>query len=74
MWDKDNKENENAGFYAFDQFMDFIKTKGVDHTARVIMKIKFDSRTSYPKLLFKAHAWTPAEAVARSRRSSRRRS
>ncbi len=64
MWDKDNAENEAKGFYAFDQFMDMLKRKGVNHTASVITKIKFDARTSYPKLLFGAPAWTPPEMAA----------
>lgn len=64
MWDKDNSENEAKGFYAFDQFMDMLKRKGVNHTASVITKIKFDARTSYPKLVFGAPAWTPPEMKA----------
>lgn len=58
MWDADNKDGESKGFYAFDQYMDFLKKKGVQHTATVITKAKFDPRTSYPKLLFGAHGWT----------------
>lgn len=60
MWDKENAENEAQGFYAFDQYMDFLKRKGVNHTANITTKIRFDSRTSYPKLVFSAVDWTPA--------------
>jgi hypothetical protein len=63
LWDKDNKENEGKAFYAFDQFMDMLKSKGVEHTARVVAKVKFDERNAYPKLLFNPAKWTPAEAV-----------
>jgi hypothetical protein len=63
MWDKDNKENEAKGWFAFDQYMDMLKARGVMHTAKVITRIKFDSRMAYPKLLFKAVDYTPAEAV-----------
>jgi len=64
MYDKDNKENEAKSFYAFDQYMEMLKSKGVNHTASVITKIKFDARTAYPKLLFSAHGWTPVESSA----------
>lgn len=59
IWDKDGKENEAAGFYAFDQYLDFLKRKGVNHTAAVVTKIKFDQRNSYPKLLFGPMDWLP---------------
>lgn len=66
MYDKDNKENEAAGYYAYDQYMEMLKNRGVNNTAAVITKIKFDFRTSYPKLLFSAVDWVPlakAEAL-----------
>lgn len=62
IWDKDNKENEAKGWYAWDQYMDFLKARGVTHTAQVVTKIKFDHRMEYPKLLFTADRWvTPEE-------------
>jgi hypothetical protein len=63
MWDKNNAENEARGFYAFDQYMDLLKRKGVNHTANITTKISFDARMSYPKLIFSAAGWTPAENV-----------
>ena len=59
MYDKDNKVNEARGCYAFDQYMEMLKTRGVNNTAAVITKFSFDSRTSYPKLLFQAVEWLP---------------
>jgi hypothetical protein len=64
MYDKDNKENEARGCYAFDQYMEMLKTRGVNNTAAVITKMTFDSRTSYPKLLFQAATWLPPEKAA----------
>jgi hypothetical protein len=57
MWDKDNKENEAKGWFAWDQYVDWLRTKGVNHTAKVVTSIKFDSRVAYPKLLFKGAGW-----------------
>jgi hypothetical protein len=61
IWDKDNAENEKTGFYAFDQYLDFLRKRGVNHTGAVMTKIKFDPRPSYPKLLFGADNWTPTD-------------
>lgn len=57
LWDKDNGENEAQGWYAFDQYIDFIRARGVKHTGQVVTKVKFDPRPSHPKLLFKADVW-----------------
>lgn len=64
IWDKDAEEFAAKGFYAFDQYLDMLKRRGVNHTAAVVTKIKFDPRTSYPKLLFGPLDWVPAAAVA----------
>lgn len=65
VWDKDNKENEAKGWYAWDQYMDMLRARGAKHTATVITKVKFDVRVEYPKLLFTAAAWaSPEEAAA----------
>jgi hypothetical protein len=63
LWDKDNDENEAKRFYAFDQYLDFLKRNGVPHTAKMVTKIKFDSRTAYPKLLFGPIAFLPADLL-----------
>jgi hypothetical protein len=68
MWDKDNKENEQKGFYAFDQYMDMLKSRGVNHTAAVVTKVKFDPRTAYPKLLFAADGWLPEQIAPNIKR------
>jgi len=52
IWDKDNAENEQKGFYAWDQYIDMLRTRNVNHTAQVVTKLKFDKRMAYPKLLF----------------------
>jgi hypothetical protein len=57
IWDKENAENEAQGWYAFDQFVDFIRGRGVQHTGQILVKAKFDTRVAHPKLLFKADAW-----------------
>lgn len=48
-WDKDNTEH---GWFAFQQYMDFLKANGIPHSALVITKMKFDNNAEYPKVLF----------------------
>lgn len=57
IWDKDNAENEAKGWFAWDQYVDWLRGKGVSNTATVITSIKFDQRVAYPKLLFKGTGW-----------------
>ena len=52
-WDKNNAENESQGWYAWQQYLDFIASRGAKHTAAIVTMVKFDSATEYPKLLFK---------------------
>jgi hypothetical protein len=59
MWDPEGDEYAAQGFYAYDQYMDFLKRRNVNHTASVVTKVKFDARTAYPKLLFAAAAYLP---------------
>lgn len=63
IWDKDAEEFAAKGYYAFDQYLDMLKRRGINHTATVVTKIKFDPRPSYPKLFFGPADWLPAEQV-----------
>lgn len=63
IWDKENAENEAQGWYAFDQFIDFIRGRAVTHTGQLLVKAKFDHRVAHPKLLFKADSWLGPEQV-----------
>jgi hypothetical protein len=57
IWDKNNAEHEATGFYAWDQYLDFLRARGAKHTAAVVTKVKFDPNVAYPKLLFAAERW-----------------
>lgn len=47
-----DKETVEHGWFAFRQYMDFLKMRGIGHSALVVTKIKFDATAAYPKLLF----------------------
>jgi len=63
LWDKDNAANEAQGWYAWSQFVDFIRARGVTNSATIAVKVKFDSRVAYPKLLFKADRYLDADEL-----------
>ena len=54
IWDGKNKVNDEAGWFAFKNYTDFLRANGVDHTGLVVTKMKFDSSVgiTYPKVLF----------------------
>lgn len=52
-WDKNNEANEKSNWYAWRQYQDFLSARGIDHTAKVVTMVKFDTSVEYPKLLFK---------------------
>lgn len=54
VWDADNKEANEDGWYAWDQYAKELKKKGVDDTSTVVTKICFDPNVAYPKLMFSA--------------------
>ena len=60
-WDGNNAEkNAATGWYAFQQYLDLLVSKGVPHTALLPTKIKFDTSVAYPKLLFSpGKNWVP---------------
>ena len=59
-----DKEIVEHGWFAFRQYVDFLKSRGVTHTALVVTKIKFDPNTAYPKLLFALDRVLTQEEVA----------
>jgi hypothetical protein len=54
LWDKSNEAQAAEGWYAWDQYGEFLLNRGVKNTAMVVTAAKFDQTPSYPKLLFKA--------------------
>lgn len=56
VWDKENKQNDAEGWFAWDNYVDMLRGMGVTHTGQIVTRIKFDN-TEHPKLLFKAIRW-----------------
>lgn len=63
-WDKQSPEAEAAGWFGFQNYTDFLKSRGVQHTAAVVTKMKFDPNAAYPKIFFAADRWLDAAELA----------
>lgn len=62
-YDGQGKDNEAKGWFAFQQLTDLLRSKGVKHTASVVVKAKFDPSVNYPKVLFSPTGWTTQEEI-----------
>lgn len=56
--------NTQQGWFAFQQYRDYLVSVGVKHTAEVVTKMKFDANAAYPKILFAADRWLTPEELA----------
>jgi hypothetical protein len=63
-FDKQSPDAEQQGWYAFSNYTDYLKSRGVQHTAALVTKIKFDANAAYPKLFFAADRWLEANELA----------
>jgi hypothetical protein len=63
-FDKQSPDEEAKGWYAFSNFTDFLKSRGVTHSAQLVTKIKFDANAPYPKLFFAADRWLTQDEIA----------
>lgn len=59
-YDPDTK-NSPTGWFAWRQYLDFLNSRGVRHTAQLITRLRFDSNAEYPKLLFKPERFLTEE-------------
>lgn len=63
-WDKLSPDWEAQHNYAFNNYTDFLRTKGVTHTATLVTKMRFDPNVAYPKILFSPDKWLSDEQLA----------
>lgn len=62
-YDGQSPELEAQGWYAFSNYTDFLRAKGVQHTAALVTKMKFDPNVAYPKVLFSPDKWLDDAAL-----------
>lgn len=63
-WDSQSPDAAAQGWLAFSKYTDFLKSRGVQHTAALVTKIKFDANTAYPKLFFAPDRWLDQAELA----------
>jgi hypothetical protein len=63
-WDKESPGAAAEGWFAFQNYMDYLKSRGVQHSAAVVTKMKFDSDATYPKIFFAAERWLNPDELA----------
>lgn len=64
-WDKNNPEMETQGWFAFNNYTDFLRTKGINHTAQLVTKMRFDPNAPYPKVMFSPDRWLNESEAAK---------
>lgn len=56
-YDKKSPELEAAGWFAFQQYTDLLRARGVKHSGQLVTKMKFDPNVDYPKVIFSPDRW-----------------
>lgn len=56
-FDKQSPDAEREGWFAFSNYTDFLKSRGVQHTAAIVTKMKFDTNAAFPKIFFATDRW-----------------
>lgn len=64
LWDKTSEELIAQNWRAFDNYTDFMRANGVQHTAALVTKMRFDPNVAYPKVIFSPDRWLSAEELA----------
>lgn len=67
-WDAQSPDQEAQGWFSYSKYLEFLKSRGVPHTAAVVTKIKFDPNANYPKLFFSAERWLNDDEAAIAKR------
>ena len=63
-FDSQDKEAQANGWYAFSNYLDFLKGKRVPFTYMLTTRIRFDPRVTFPKLQFAPGKWLTDEQYA----------
>ena len=56
-YDGQSKEAGERGFFAFSNYLGFLKQRNINFTNSIVTKMSFDPDAEYPKIFFKADKW-----------------
>ena len=63
-YDKQSPDLEAQGWFAFSNYTSMLRGKGVQHTAALVTKMKFDPNAAYPKVMFSPDRWLTETEIA----------
>lgn len=63
-WDKQSPDQEQQGWLAFSNYLDWLVARGVKNTAALVTKMKFDPEAAYPKIFFSGERYLEANELA----------
>lgn len=63
-YDKQSPDLEAQGWQAFSNYTASLRGKGVQHTAALVTKMRFDPGAAYPKVLFSPDRWLTEPELA----------
>ena len=64
-FDSQSPDLEKTGWFAFRNYTDYLRTRQITHTAKVVTKIKFDPNKDYAKVIFSAERFVGPDQTAR---------
>jgi hypothetical protein len=64
-YDGQSPDLQAQGWFAFKNYTDLLRTRGVQHTAMLVTKMKFDMSVPYPKVIFSADKWLDPGELAK---------
>lgn len=64
-FDKQSPDAAAQNWFAFSNYLDFLKSRGVQHTAAVVTKMKFDPNQPYPKIFFSPERYLEPDELAK---------
>ena len=64
-FDSQSPDLDKLGWFAFRNYTDYLRTRQITHTAKVVTKIKFDPNKDYAKVIFSAERFVGPDQIAR---------
>ena len=63
-YDGQSPDLQAQGWFAFSNYIDMLRSKGLQHTGAVVTKMKFDPNSDWPKVIFSPDRWLNDPEIA----------
>jgi len=63
-FDGQSPDLQAQGWFAFSNYIDMLRSKGLQHTGAIITKMKFDPNSEWPKVIFTPDRWLTDSELA----------